>query len=441
MRFPPIQSFSVERFKSYAKATLRLSPLTLLVGPNASGKSNLIEAMRLLSWLARGKELGQLTRDIADGDLAVRGRAQDLPREGSESFRLGCQYPAISQGIWSSLNVTVRVNGGEPRIIAESIEASPSMDDLPLYQVRHAAEKHSHDIQVAYNNFAKGGNKPQIICTDQQLVLTQLGTPARFGDRHVRSQKEIPRVTQAFSGALRRSWFFEAIPGNMRGYADKEDIALSEDGSNLSAVLYFLCRELERGSDILEFIRDLPEQDIRGVGFIETDRGDVMVKLTETFAGREKDWDAAALSDGTLRVLAIAAAVLGAPQGSLVVIEEVDNGVHPSRARKLLENIQRVAKERGLHVLLTSHNPALMDALPDEAIPHVACCFRDPQDGTSRLVHLSEIPRYPELIAQGTLGRLVTAGILERYLKDTRSTEERKKQALKWIEKHRKAKA
>ena len=56
-----------------------------------------------------------------------------------------------------------------------------------------------------------------------------------------------------------------------------------------------------------------------------------MIELTETFGGTETVFDATLLSDGTLRVLAIAAAVLSAPEGSLVVIEEVDNGVHPSQ--------------------------------------------------------------------------------------------------------------
>ena len=52
-----ITSFTVSGFKSYQDAKLPLAPLTLLIGANASGKSNLIEAIRLLSWLARGQRL------------------------------------------------------------------------------------------------------------------------------------------------------------------------------------------------------------------------------------------------------------------------------------------------------------------------------------------------------------------------------------------------
>ena len=106
----------------------------------------------------------------------------------------------------------------------------------------------------------------------------------------------------------------------------------------------------------LEFIRALPEQDIKEIAFIETPRGEVMVALSESFGGSNKKYDASLLSDGTLRVLAIAAAILSAPPG-LVVIEEIDYGVHPSRAAQLLNQVSRIAKARNLRVLISSHTP------------------------------------------------------------------------------------
>ena len=106
-----------------------------------------------------------------------------------------------------------------------------------------------------------------------------------------------------------------------------------------------------------------------------------MVKLTETFGGSPTAYDATLLSDGTLRVLAIGAALLTARKGSLVVIEEIDNGVHPSRAGQLLKHISDIAKRRDLRVLISSHNPALLDATPDEAVGDVVFCYRDGQTG------------------------------------------------------------
>ncbi len=101
-----------------------------------------------------------------------------------------------------------------------------------------------------------------------------------------------------------------------------------------------------------------------------------------------------------------------------MVIEEIDNGVHPSRAAMLLEQISTLAKRRKLRVLLSSHNPALLDALPDSAVSSVVFCYRDPRNGSSRLVRLQDLPDYPGLIAQGGIGHLMTTGVLERFVKN-----------------------
>jgi predicted ATPase len=160
-------------------------------------------------------------------------------------------------------------------------------------------------------------------------------------------------------------------------------------------------------------IQSLPEQVIDGLDFLFGPRDEVMVRLAETFGNTRRYCEAALLSDGTLRVLAIAAAMLSAPVGSLVVIEEIDNGVHPNRAKHLLTSIRDIAERRKLRVLLSTHNPALMDALPDAALGDVVFCYRNPESGDSHLVRLGEIYDFPSLISQGPLGQLVTAGVVD----------------------------
>ena len=142
--------------------------------------------------------------------------------------------------------------------------------------------------------------------------------------------------------------------------------------------------------------------------------------------------DADSLSDGTLRVLALAAFLLTAPAGSLLVVEELDNGIHPSRARDLVAQTLDIARRRQVQILLTSHNPALLDALPYDVLPDVVCCYRDRTEGDSRLVRLGDLPKYPALMAQGSLGDLVTRQVIDRYLHDTRTAEEEKAAALSW---------
>ncbi|PDW01162.1 AAA family ATPase [Candidatus Viridilinea mediisalina] len=426
-----LEAFRIANFKSYREATLSFAPLTLLIGANASGKSNAIEALRLLAWLAQGQRLTEILQRVHTDAYAIRGRVGDLVYNASPTFTLGCRVADTQVAAWNRLDLTIALDATALRIHEEQITSADQ--HVPLYRVEPTADPSSHDLQVAYNNFARGGRKPHIVATDQQAVFTQLLTPARFANDHPQSQQVIPMVAKRYQTLLEQTLFLDPHPRRMRDYSFMVDVHLRGDGANVSSVLYDLIHRQQAHDQVLAFIRALPEQDIRAITFVETSRSEVMVQLTETFGGREQIRDAPLLSDGTLRVLAIAAALLSAPEGSLVVIEEIDNGVHPSRAQTLLANIQRVAHARRLRVLLTTHNPALLDALPLAAIPDVVCCYRNPTEGDSCLIRLEDLATYPELIAQGSLGDLVTSGTLDRFLKQRQTLQERRADALAWL--------
>jgi predicted ATPase len=421
-----LAEFRLENFKSYQKAALPLASLTLLIGANASGKSNVLEALRFLSWLAQDHKLSSIRYEVQQSDDIFRGTVEDLPHRGAGGFRFGCRVlpppsfieagePSAVTNWRDEFKLAIAVREEELRITEESISGPD--EKVPLYWVIHSANELGHDIRVAYNNFAHGRTKPQITCSDQQLVLLQLQSAARFELRHTMAQKLIPAITQAYQSVLADILFLDPVPKVMRGYSFKGEKQLRGDGRNLSGVLYDLWQTKNNQTELLELIASLPEQNITSLGFLQTPRGEVMVSLTESFGGEKKAMDAPLLSDGTLRVLAVAAALLSAPRGSMVVIEEIDNGVHPSRAQIMMNGIRRLATQRGLRVLLTTHNPALMDALPDEALGDVVFCFRDPEGGHSRLVRLADLERAPSLLAQGSLGDLVTAGTLDRFVK------------------------
>ena len=428
-----LSSFTIENFKSYRKASLELAPLTVLIGANASGKSNAIEALRLLCRIAAGDKLAAIRHALQDKERAVRGNVSDLGFRGERAFSISCE---MTESDWNHYSITLELRDDDELHISNERVTGPASYS-PLFEVVSPSRGALGDMFVAYNNFARGGRKPQIACSDQVTVLWQLTSPARFYRGHKRTQKEIPATTRRIHRQLSTITLLDPRPSLMRDYSFKSEQSLTESGKNLSGVLYNLCQNKDVKDELLEFIRALPEQDIKEIDFIETPRGEVMVTLTETFGGGARKYDATLLSDGTLRVLAIAAAILSASSG-LVVIEEVDNGVHPSRAAQLLTQVSRIAKERNLRVLISSHNPALLDALPDDAVPHVAFCYRDRDSGSSRLMRLADIPDYPELVAQGSVGHLMTRGIIERFVKGRPGPDQRKKRAHAWLNELRK---
>lgn len=336
-----LTEFTLANFKSYKTTSrLPLGPLTVLIGANAAGKSNALEGLRFLSWLAQGQKLSSIQYAVNNAERVIRGRVDDLCYRGESSFTLGCR---LNLTVWNQLDITLTVRDGELHIIRERIPDSTS--PIPLYElVDQPSQGLGTDVVVTDNNFKRGKNKPKVTCSDQMAIFAQLDTPARFNAKYKKSQETIPQIVREYQQVLKNILFLDPVPAKMREYSFKSDKRLQEDGTNLSSVLYHL---LENNPDnqtaILDLIQSLPEQAIDGVDFILGPRDEVMVQLTETFGNHRRPCEAALLSDGTLRVLAIAAAMLSATEGSLVVIEEIDNGVHPNRAQHLLSKIRDIA--------------------------------------------------------------------------------------------------
>lgn len=227
--------------------------------------------------------------------------------------------------------------------------------------------------------------------------------------------------------------FLDPQPSMMRNYIRKVDTELRSNAENISPVLFKLLKEKEVKNKVLTFISKLPENEIREISFIETPLDEVMVALHEAYGpqgiievngdtktkakDKQSFIEAKRLSDGTLRCLAIITALLSKESGNMVLIEEVDNGIHPNRAQGLISAISEIAKERKVDVVITTHNPALLNAVNREDLAGVVVCYRDTETGSSEFVQILDIERYPELMAKGRLGDLLTRDELTKAIK------------------------
>ena len=109
--------------------------------------------------------------------------------------------------------------------------------------------------------------------------------------------------------------------------------------------MYLLYQRKDNSWDtFLSVIKDLPENDIKEISFVKTTLNDVILVEKEENGNSFANVDAARLSDGTLRSIAVLAAVMSEPEYSIVAIEELDNGIHPSRAKNLMNALTKIAR-------------------------------------------------------------------------------------------------
>jgi predicted ATPase len=427
-------------FKGFRQAGLNLfQPVSLLVGKNASGKTNAIEAIELLANLAHGRPLYEIT-DVGRGGpdtFELRGGLPGCPRVGGKSFQLGfdrayMRFEDSQQEV--AYRITVSIDP-HPRIVAESL----SIGARTLFDAHTKSAADLDILTVQYDNFARGGNKPHVdMPADRSVISRYGGFTSELRTRQVPTRnrhRDACNVIDSVGQYLHASFVFDPVPRVMRAYERIGQRVLLRDGSNLSSVLY----SLRQGGDseqatlqrILERIRQLPEEPFFDFDFIVTTQQDVLLAVKETEDGPPVD--ARVMSDGTLRSLAVLTALETVAPQSRIIIEELDNGLHPSRVGVLAGALWECAKRRHLNVLATTHNPATLNALDAEQLKGVVVCFWDREGGSSRLVPLLEVPRADVLLEQGQLGDLVTRDVVQRHLLPNFS-ETQKRKALEWLE-------
>lgn len=162
-------SFQIEGFKSYADATLTLarnrdrqgrpSPLSVLIGANASGKTNLIEGFRLVSAIAAGTRLD--TFRSGSGTAGMRGSLRDLGYRGASLFSFEC---STDFGEYPRYRITLELREDRLHIRDERVW-NPSRK-VPLFEVFGASgAEEEYDALAAnganYNAFELLGRAPR----------------------------------------------------------------------------------------------------------------------------------------------------------------------------------------------------------------------------------------------------------------------------------------
>ena len=191
--------------------------------------------------------------------------------------------------------------------------------------------------------------------------------------------------------------------------------------SNLSAVLYSLKeKNSEEWDTFCDVVKDLPENEIKDIGFVKTQINDVILVQKEQNGKTTENIDAARLSDGTLRCIAVLAAVMSEPENSLIAIEEVDNGIHPSRVVKLMQAICGIATKRKIDLIVTTHNVTILNGLDKNEILGVSVVYRDTQSQSSKIISYVDIPNQAGLLASGGIGDAMESEKLIDAIKNTK---------------------
>ncbi len=378
---PSITKVWARNFRSIEFAELELGPLTVLVGPNASGKSNLMDVMGFLSDAAR---LGLESAITRRGGIDSIGRKSPTGRVlGPE---IGCQYGYR----WGTLEygLALRRNGkGEYRVKRESASLRLSDSDIVRTEVeltngrvtkpnlnktfKHANPRRAVMYARAVEQFMKE-SEPQathLISPDTQLfwaLVSSLEESDASGADYLFSLSQ--SLSEA-SEALGKIWLYHIFPNSLRDPQKGADAHPLETGAeNLASTL----REMiHKKSRFLPDLKSALSFAVPGVRDIRVSHAGsyYVVELNHHRNGRNGrgSWfDLSHESDGTIRLLTLLTALFQEPAPSLIGLEEPELAIHPG-AMAVLSDTMVEASLRG-QVLVATHSPDLIDRLPVESI-------------------------------------------------------------------------
>ena len=355
-----LTTLAISNYRSLLRVVLPLGRLNVITGPNASGKSNLYRALRLLAETARGGVVQALAREgglestlWAGPETISRGmRSGVMPVQGGarkKSIRLNLGFAGEDFGYAIALGLPTPSSsafGKDPEIKHECIWAGPSyrpasaLIDRQGSVIKSRASRSWEVITAGASNF--------------ESVFTQIGDPART--------PELFQMRETI-----RSWRFydhfrtdSSAPARLPQLGTRTPV-LHHDGHDLAAALQTIL-EIGDAKALGEAIDDAFPGSSLSIRWSEDGRFSVQLHQP----GLLRPLSAAEVSDGTLRYILWIAALLTPRPPSLMVLNEPETSLHPDLLPSLARLIARAAD--ATQVWVVSHSSRLVAAL--NASPH-----------------------------------------------------------------------
>ena len=394
-----IERIVIENFKSLRNVELTLGRMNLFIGTNASGKSNFLDALRVLQGIGNGFSINE----------TLNGKPKGATSEEWEGIRGGSAHASFS-GAHDIQQVEIVVSG-----VLETSHLFNWMYKIAFLPLENG------EVQEEYLK-ANGKLWPtsSLLGTPhlELGMLSQLyANASSLGVDNAELLEKMPPDLVArmrFSNSLAKLFSnvqrIDPDPRILRSYSQPLEVhRMGERGENFAALVKTICEDEETKGYYLSWLRELRPAEVDDVGTLAGAVGEPMFMLREN--GR--DFPAPILSDGMLRFAAITSAFFQPEPPSVMMIEEIENGIHPSRLQLLMELLRSRAGYGATQIMATTHSPLMLDWLQEDEYATTFLCRRDEATGESSILPLTEVPRFMDVAKNHPVSELLSEGWLE----------------------------
>jgi predicted ATPase len=350
-----LRDLRIQTFKSYEDETIPLQSASFLVGPNGSGKTGILQAIEFF---------GALTRGTLREELEAREfEYKDLPWLRGERQQFG--FTAVLE--WEGRTIEWLLRFGARRNPGIHTEQVRLDDDEELM---HRKERSMWRLDRTSGELER---------VKQTLTSSWLGAVDE------EDEERFPELVAVADWARGVRPYVTLDPSVLRRASRRTSDGLGPRGEDLAGFLRWLRDEHpQRFEQMQERVR-ARYKPLRGVILKTAGYGWFRVSVEERWGGESVRLLAPQVSDGLLRLIAISAMHELPDPPSVVMIDEIENGLHPHLVGTVVEMLEELARSTEIQVVATSHSPIALNYVSDAS--HVLVVRRD-RAGRSRVKQL-----------------------------------------------------
>lgn len=375
LKLRSFKAFSDERPK--AGPGIRFAPFTTMVGPNGSGKSTILQAIEILGQLVRGT-----IREMLD---AHQWDYSDLPhlRSDRPQIELRARIRLSEKRLvrWTLVLGTRKF----PRIAREVIEKRVDKEWQPIV---------TREGRVIQRTPERPG-KPET--TKLTLQSSWLSTIDEDDD-----QDDFPTLVDLarWAKGIRAYYFLDPVALRSPSRAKTDEVG--PRGQDLAA---FLARLREKPEQFKRLVARVRQHYPRLVDIHprRTRFGWTHLDVTEKWNREEATFNARQVSDGLLRLIAVAAMHEVRTPQSVLLLDEVENGLHPRLLGGLVAMLEELSRGGRTQVIVSTHSPITLNYVPS---PEAALLVTRGRGGDVSVTPMSETRNFERLRAHFELGEL-----------------------------------
>jgi len=364
----------ISNFKSFKDQDVQLGKFNVLIGANASGKSNFIQVFRFLRDIATDGLDNAIS--MQGGTPYLRnlkiGASNNLSIElvSDEEVEPGVQFLwPIRVKVRKSVGIKVqesvyrfslkfRIKGPGFEIAEDSLRQKGDFVRLTIQQQKLKEKEKLNEGGIAFSNVG-GRIQVELNAPDSVGIRKEDITPLSWGEWRL-PPKTLLLSSEWFPSPLGRVLsrmsiydFDPKLPKKAVPITGKAE--LEGDGSNLALILKNVLASKERRRKFANLMKDL----LPFVDDLDTEKfadKSLLFKLRETYFAKEY-LPASLISDGTIDLTALIAA-LYFEKKHLTIIEEPERNIHPYLIFKVVQMMKEASQQK--QIIISTHNPEVV---------------------------------------------------------------------------------